>query len=435
MGTVVFAGCGGTTSDTDDPTATDTTASASPTDSPTPTPTTVPEPDVEFTPREWSAPTDAPAAVSRNVLVENLEIPWDIAVAPNGDLFVTERVGRVTRFTGSEVNAVLSPDEAIDAGSLAPGADERPWWVKGGEGGTLGVAVHPGYPDVPALFVYYTAQSGDSRINRVSRFDLGADDPAATETVLIDQMPANKFHNGGRVTFGPNGYLWVTTGDAGQKPLAQDTTSPAAKVLRITVNGEPAPDNPSLGDPRVFTYGHRNSQGLAWTPDGDRFVSEHGPSGKDEINRLVKGTNYGWPDVRAGSQYLGSQAHPPVVNTGSNTWAPTGMQFYTGDVVPSWRNRLLIGGLISQQVIVATLTPAGEPLPPADDGQRFDAPWTDDAYTVTAHTFLTDELGRVRHLEQGPDGGIYAITSNRDGRASGDFPRERDDVLVRLEPK
>lgn len=427
MGTALFAGCGATSDDRS-------TDSASPTASgtPTSTPTAVPEPSSEFTPRDWTAPTDAPGPITRNVLVENLEVPWDIAVAGNGDLFITERVGRVTRFTGDEVESVLAPEAAIDAGSLEPGSDERPWWVKGGEGGTLGVAVHPDYPDVPSLFVYYTTKPGDDRFNRVSRFDLGADQPA--ETVLIDRMPANKFHNGGRLTFGPDGYLWVTTGDAGQKSLSQDTSSTAGKVLRITVNGEPAPDNPSMGDPRVFTYGHRNSQGVAWTPDGTVLCTEHGPSGKDELNRLEPGRNYGWPNVRAGSAYPDSDAHPPLANTGGDTWAPTGTQFYSGDALPSWQNRLLIGGLISQQVIVATLTPEGEELPPAETARRFDAEWTDDAYTVTAHTFLEDELGRVRHLEQGPNGGVYAITSNRDGRAKDGFPRDRDDVLVRLEP-
>ncbi|QLG61257.1 PQQ-dependent sugar dehydrogenase [Halorarum salinum] len=407
--------------------------------------TTVPEPDVTFTPEEgWEAPDDAPTAdVEANVLVENLEIPWDVSVAPNGDLFLTERVGRVTRFSAGDLESVLAPADAIDAGSVPPGHEDRPWWVDGGEGGTLGVAVHPNYPDAELLFVYYTADvggvagvGGDVR-NRVSRFDLSADDPGAAETVLIDEIPASNIHNGGRLTFGPRGFLWVTVGDAGEESLAADPSSLAGSVLRVTVRGEPAPDNPDVegGDPRVFTSGHRNPQGTAWLPEGTPIASEHGPSAKDEINRLEPGADYGWPDVRSREEYGDASAdvHRPLASSGGTTWAPTGCRFYTGDGVPSWRNRLLVGGLNSQQLLVATLTPPDAEPPPVGDGRRFDADWLDDAYTVTAHARLGDELGRVRHVEQGPDGALYAITSNRDGRAREPFPRERDDVLVRLE--
>jgi glucose/arabinose dehydrogenase len=405
----------------------------------------LPEPSVSYEPDEdWSAPTDAPAtAVEPNVLVENLEIPWDISVASNGDLFLSERVGRISRFSAGELRAVLDPADAIDAGSVPPGDDERPWWVEGGEGGTLGLAVHPDYPVIEVLYVYYTANVGDERTNRVSWFDLSADDPASTETVLIDEIPAHRVHNGGRLEFGPRGALWVTTGtaafdsEAGSQRAA-DPASLAGKVLRVTSAGDPAPDNPDLGtdaDRRVFTYGHRNPQGLAWLPDGTPVSTEHGPSGRDELNRLEAGANYGWPDVRTGAEYEAAApgVHQPLASSRQTTWAPTGCRFYTGDAVPSWRNRLLVGGLASQQVLVATLTPPGAERPPVDQGRRFDADWLDDGYTVTAHTALEDVLGRVRHLEQGHDGSLYAITSNRDGRANQPFPRERDDVLVRLE--
>ncbi|WP_313692969.1 PQQ-dependent sugar dehydrogenase [Halorarum halobium] len=407
-------------------------------DTPTGTPTAAPEPETSFTPTEdWAVPTDAPAAdVEVNVLVENLEIPWDVSVASNGDLFVTERVGRVTRFSAGDVESVLAPEDAIDAGSVPPGHDEQPWWVKGGEGGTLGVAVHPGYPDVELLFVYYTAPEGDGRENRISRFDLSAADPSRTETVLVEGIPGSNIHNGGRLTFGPHGHLWATTGDGGEEANGTDPSSLGSATLRITVNGEPAPANPDIdgGDPRVFTYGHRNPQGIAWLPDGTTVATEHGPSAKDELNRLEAGAYYGWPDVRTEEEYRNAEGvHRPLFNTGNRTWAPTGCLFYTGDVVPSWRNRLIVGGLRSQQVLVTTLTPPEAELPPENGGRRFDADWLDDAYTATVNPVLENELGRVRHVEQGTDGGIYAITSNRDGRATDGFPRERDDVLVRLE--
>lgn len=392
----------------------------------------------------WTVTTDEPATgVEATVLVENLEIPWDISVAPNGDLFVSERVGRINRFSSGDLDAVLSPDDAIDADSLPPGAEGQPWWVEGGEGGTLGVAVHPSYPDRRSLYVYYTASVPDGKVNRVSRFDVDADDPAATETVVIDEIPAHKVHNGGRIAFGPSGDLWVTTGTASfdkdsESQRAADPASLAGKVLRVTPDGQPSSANPDLGpdaDGRVFTYGHRNPQGLVWLADGTPVVNEHGGTGHDEINRLVAGDNYGWPNKpRKRSKYAGSDAvHPPLANSGNETWAPSGSLFYTGDAVPSWSNRMLIGALISQQVLVVTFTPPGGDLPPiGPSGRRFDARWLDDAYTLTVHPALEDALGRVRHLEQGLDGELYAITSNRDGRASGRFPREQDDVLVRL---
>jgi len=393
----------------------------------------------------WTAPADAPTqSVTVNVLVENLEVPWDVAVAPDGDLFVTERVGRVVRFSSGDIESVLEPADAIDAGSVDPGNTDRPWWVTGGEGGTLGVAVHPTYPDPRHVFVYYTTGEEEERLNRVSRFDLDAADPSETETVMIDGIPGYRVHNGGRISFGPDDALWVTTGsaafdDGAASDLAADPGSLAGKVLRVRPNGDPAPGNPDLGpeaDPRVFTYGHRNPQGIVWLPDPTPVVDEHGPTGYDEVNRLVAGGDYGWPNVETRTtpeQYASAgEIHPPLATSGDSSWAPSGSLFYTGDAVPSWRNRMLIGGLISQQLLVVTLTPSGDDLPPVEWGTRVDCDWTDPAYTATVHPVLADELGRIRHVEQGPDGELYAITSNRDGRANAPFPRERDDVLVSL---
>lgn len=397
-------------------------------------------------------PTTAPSrTVTDYVLVENLEIPWDIAVAPDGDVFVTERVGRVNRFDSGELREVLALEAAIDASAVEPGSAKQPWWIKGGEGGTLGVALHPEYPDPRALYVYYTMFTEAGRENRVSRFDLDADDPGATEEVVIDGIPGFKVHNGGRLEFGPDGYLWALTGTAAWdkdegSERAADPESLAGKVLRVTTEGDPAPGNPDLGvdaDPRVFTYGHRNPQGIVWLPDGTTIATEHGPEGYDEVNRLVPGGNYGWPDegLRTNpSMYADAEGiRPPLATSGDVTWAPSGSLFYTGADVPSWRNRMLIGGLISQQIIVVTLTPPGEKLPPVQWfrkwGRRFDQSWLDAAFTATAYPVLKNELGRVRQLAQGPDGELYAITSNRDGRAKDPFPTVRDDVLVKLTPK
>lgn len=386
---------------------------------------------------DWTAPTTAPAVETfeTEVLVENLEVPWDLSFAEDGTLFISERVGRVKAFDGEQARVIAEPEDAIDAESVDPGEDHDSWWVDGGEGGTLGVAAHPNYPEPPVVYVYYTVQTDDGKHNRVVAFDPDAEDPSATASVIVDEIPADAIHNGGRLEFGPQNYLWITCGDAGEPSNAQDTSTLHGTILRVRPDGTPAPDNPNPGadaDSRIYTYGHRNPQGLVWLPDGTPVASEHGPDGRDELNRLEAGANYGWPDVRYREEYPGSDVHKPLANSGPPSWAPTGSLFYTGESVPSLTNRMLVGGLYSQQLLVATVTPPdGEP-PLHEDGTRHDGEWADDAYTVTEHTALKDELGRIRHVEQGPDGDLYLITSNRDGRASDPFPTERDDVLVRL---
>jgi glucose/arabinose dehydrogenase len=393
----------------------------------------------------WEVPTTSPnVGVAVEPLVENLDVPWDIAFAETGELFMTQRTGSVVKFDAGSVSDVARPRDAIDAGSLDPGSGRSPWWVDGGEGGTLGVAVHPAYPDEPWVYVYYTASTGGGRRNRVVRFDVSASEPSETEETLLGGIPANEFHNGGRIRFGPDDNLWVCTGDAGVPEKARVPDSLAGKVLRLTPEGKAPTSNPDLGgDPRVFTYGHRNPQGIDWLPNGVPILSEHGPGGRDEVNLLRPGGDYGWNDVRAwpdsdgemGAYTDHEEVVPPVLNTADRSWAPTGATFYTGSGFPAWQHRFVVGGLISQSVWVVTLSPSDTPAPPVEEnGRRFDADWFHPAFTATSHRMLQDELGRVRHVAQSPDGELYAITSNRDGRASGKFPRERDDVLVRLRP-
>jgi glucose/arabinose dehydrogenase len=404
---------------------------------------------------DWSHPTGAPNLdVEVETVVEGLEIPWDLSFAPNGDLFISERVGRISRYEATDLETVATPDVIDHADSIAPG-EEGGWWEAGSEGGLMGLAVHPNYPDVPLVYAIYTYEGGaavpggDRFVNRLSYFDVSADDPGETETVVIDDIPGNEIiHNGARLTFGPENYLWVTTGDAASvnpdlgtdQPLPQDPSSLAGKVLRIEPDGSAPESNPDIdgGDPRVYTYGHRNPQGITFLPDGTPVENEHGPSAHDEVNVLEAGENYGWgPEgerARTAETYRGTDYARPVVNT-DETWAPPGSVFYTADAVPSWQNRLVVGGLVSQRINLVTNYPTdGEPASAANGGQRFDADWMNDEYSAVHHTVLEDELGRIRHVEQGPDGSLYAVTSNRDGRAQGDFPREGDDRLVRITP-
>ncbi len=389
---------------------------------------------------DWEAPTTSPLqGIETETIVEKLKVPWDFAFAPNGELFLSERVGRILRIEDGVKTVVAEPEAVVDASAIDPG-DEGGWWSTGGEDGLLGIAVHPSFPDQSYVYAYYTYRDPDApngETNRVVRYDVTADDITGTEVTIVDGIPGNQFHNGGRIAFGPRGYLWVTCGDGGQPSKSGDPSSFAGKILRLLPDGDPVPENPdwgSDGDTRVFTVGHRNPQGISWLPDGTPVVTEHGPNAKDEVNILSKGDDYGWPSARTEEQYAGTDYHRPAVNTGSETWAPTGCAFYTGDEVPALRNRLLVGALRGQHVNAVTLSPRDAELPPVDaaGARRFEG-WYDTRFTTSSHKLFVGQLGRIRCVGQGPDGNVFAITSNRDGRASGDqFPREGDDRLVRL---
>jgi glucose/arabinose dehydrogenase len=377
----------------------------------------------------WTPPTAPPPTdYEVEVLAENLAIPWDLSVAPSGELFVSERIGRVSRYDGGELHAVAAPDDLIPTEATAPGTAERRWQIRGGEGGLLGLAVHPSYPDPPLVYAYYTAEREGGRHNRVVAFDgRGEGGPWP----VIDGIPAHTFHNGGRLAFGPANYLWVTTGDADpgiETPeRTRDPSSLAGSVLRVTPAGEPPAEGGNAGDARVRTYGHRNPQGLAWLPDGTPLATEHGPGGGDEVSVLRTGGDYGWPEVRDGDgfgAYAGTDYVPPVASAAD--WAPSGAVFYTGDELPGLRNRLLVGGLRSQRVVSVTLS--HDSL-----GEGYDR-YHDVAGSAyrAASTPLLEGFGRIRTLEQGRDGELYAITSNRDGRARDGFPTARDDRLLRI---
>ncbi|WP_331236057.1 PQQ-dependent sugar dehydrogenase [Natronorarus salvus] len=386
---------------------------------------------------------DAGDDASFDVLVRNLEIPWDVTAVSTGELFLTERTGRVLRLDGDELSALAEPDDAIDAEALDPGAEDAPWWVEGGEGGTLGVAADPRYPEPAFVYVYYTSEEG---VNRVVRFDVDAEDVEGSREVIVDGIPAETTHNGGRIAFGPDDRLWICTGDAERLDETRDPASLAGKVLRVTAEGGPAEGNPDLGsgaDPRVYTLGHRNPQGIDWLPDGTPVIAEHGPGARDEVNVLIPGGDYGWPDARGppGDEQEGPYDEfegvvPPLVNTGPRTtWAPSGLCYYGESAIPEWEGKLLVAGLRSQRLNVVAVAESDDPPEiEGEDATRYDEEWYYEGYTAASYSALAGALGRIRHVEAGPEGELYAITSNRDGRTDEDdpFPTDRDDVLVRL---
>ncbi|WP_207591862.1 PQQ-dependent sugar dehydrogenase [Halomontanus rarus] len=408
-----------------------------------------------YDPREpgWRPAEDPPteASVTTTAAITDLEIPWDLEFAGE-DVFLTERRGSVCRLDADEL--VTGQGLGLADGEVLFDED-LPYLEAVGEGGALGVTAHPSYPDPRQIFVYYTADDGDLH-NRLIRYDLDADEV----TTLFDDVPAGEIHQGGRLEFGPKGYLWVTIGDAVEEynatgvEVSQDPGSRRGVVFRLTTDGEPAPDNPNIGpnaDPRAYAYGFRNPQGLAFTPDGEAVLTEHGPDGRDEVHVLAPGSNYGWGIARGGPDDPDLESYTdhdefaaPIVNTGPeegektwdplDTWAPSGAAFYTDDAVPEFRNRVLVAGLRSQTLFAVSLYPAGADVPTDPDATVHDADWLDGRYTAVVHELLEGEFGRLRHVEQGPNGELFLLTGNRQDWSPPGHPTETDDRVIRVDP-
>lgn len=370
--------------------------------------------------------------------MSDLEVPWDLTFA-GGDAYFTEREVGVRGIDADALldNRNLTPDD----GELVLSPTDLPDYENPQFGGFLGVATHPEYPELPVIYLYHSYDDGEPQ-NRVIRYNVIQEEM----TVIVDGIPGTGGHLGGRITFGPGGNLWITTGDANQSELAQDPSSLAGAILRITPDGDVPSENPTFDadtDLPTFTYGHRNPQGIAFAPDGETFVSEHGPAARDEVAVVSPGANYGWPVARGGpddsdyDSYERDEFRSPVVNTGpETTWAPSGATFYTDDAIEPWKNRLFVAGLISEALYAITLVredTENEP-PLGEGGVRYDEPWLDDQYTVTAHPLYAGEYGRLRHVEQGPNGSLFLLTSNRDGRGQDPFPKSDDDRIIRIDP-
>ncbi len=324
-----------------------------------------------------------PGAPRVEAVVAHLEVPWALAFAPDGRLFFTERPGRV---------------RVVSEGMLAPAPVARLPVSAGGEGGLMGLALDPDFARTPHLYVCYTAAKRGGVVNRITRLTL-REHRAEGERVLLDDMPAAAIHNGCRLKFGPDGKLYAAIGDAGQAERAQQRDALSGKILRIEADGSVPGDNPFPRAP-VWSFGHRNVQGLAWDSAGRLWASEHGSSAHDEINLIQPGRNYGWPDVRGRETREGLVA--PVLESGDETWAPSGIAIL--------RDTLYVAGLRGQRLLKTPL--AGEKVG-----------------TVTA--LLEREYGRLRDVVAGPDGALWVATSNRDGRGT---PRADDDRILKVIP-
>ena len=304
------------------------------------------------------------------VILQNLDTPWAIDFLPDGRMIFTERKGTVSTFDGTEVSVVAE----INVSEVS-------------ESGLLGIAVDPDFDTNNFVYVYYTHDTG----NRVSRFVLGQ--KLDNEIILLDDIPSARFHDGGRIAFGPDGKLYITTGDATVPSSAQDLDSLAGKILRMNMDGTVPEDNP-FGN-YVYSYGHRNPQGLAWHPvTGELFAAEHGPVRNDEVNIIVKGSNYGWPLV----QCEPSEYDDPLRCYDEFTLAPGGIAFYNND--------LYIAGLRGNQLRKIVF----------------------DGKTIVKEEALLTDLGRIRDVVE-HEGYLYIATSNQDGRGR---PRANDDKIIRI---
>lgn len=326
-------------------------------------------------------------------LVTGLEIPWGLAFAPDGRLFVTERPGRVRIVRNGRL--LSTPALVLDDVFTT------------GESGVMGIALHPNFNANGYVYLTYTARTGGAPVVRLVRFR-ELNDTLAEPVVLLDDVPAANIHNGSRVKFGPDGRLYVTFGDVAVPSLAQDVAALNGKILRLTDEGTSAPGN-RFGP--VFSYGHRNPQGLDWHPvTGDLWESEHGQTGNDELNVIDNGVNYGWPEIE-GSESAAGMRRP--IRFFTPAVAPSGIAFYTGSQVPAFRNELFVATLRGMALLRVRLDTA--------DPRR----------VASIEPLVEGRYGRLRDIVTGPDGFLYFCTSNRDGRNT---PVDTDDRIFRIIP-
>ena len=339
-------------------------------------------------------PTGAPTLVD-TVIQSGLSVPWDIAFAPDGRMFMTERMGSIVMFESLKPNAKrLGVMKVPDVHSM-------------GEAGLMGIVLDPDFAANGSLYVCASRMDNGEWRNQILRYKTGADSITFDSYVIRAGPLAASIHDGCRLRFGPDGKLWATMGENGNGRLAQDPNSLNGKILRMNTDGSVPADNPILSGAAARTYaysmGHRNPQGLAFQPDtGVIFEIEHGATTNDEINILAPAKNYGWPDQEG----IGGTAKgftDPVWTSGAVTYATSGATFVTGDQWGSWSGSLFVATLKEQ------------------DLRRFAVAGT----TVVPKEVLFDQkYGRLRSILQGPDGALYATTSNGSG-----------DRIIRIAPQ
>ncbi len=342
-----------------------------------------------------SGPALAQSYVIETV-AEGLEQPWSLAFLPDGDMLVTELPGRLRR---------VSPD-----GTLGEPISGVPETFYKSQGGFFDVLLHPGFEDNALVYLSYAEGPAKGNTLAVGRGRLEGDGLRGFEVIFrVSPLKDTPVHYGGRMVWLGDGTLLVTTGDGfDYRERAQDLSNQMGKTVRMTDTGEVPADNPFVGrdgaDPYVYTYGHRNPQGLVYDAENDRvYLHEHGPKGGDELNLLVAGRNYGWPAITYGKDYSGALISPfteapgmeqPLVHW-TPSIAPSGMALYTGDEFPEWRGQVFVGGLVEKAVRRVELR-----------GSK-----------VVGQEVVFGEIGeRIRDVRVGTDGLLYLLTGQDDGR-------------------
>jgi quinoprotein glucose dehydrogenase len=340
----------------------------------------------------------APPGISVQTWVSGLNVPWSLVFLPDGRGLVSERRGQI-RLIVPNGQFAQKPYATLSVAAE-------------GEGGLMGLALHPKFPERPFVYVMLTRQERGGSANAVIRLKHEGDHAQFDRDVVVE-IPAGTFHDGGRVAFGPDGMLYVGTGDSTHPGLAKDLHSLAGKILRVTAEGEIPSDNPFAGSP-IYSYGHRNVQGLAWHPQsGVLFASEHGPTGefglhaRDEINLIKPGGNYGWPDGTCAVSE--PKLIDPLVCWADKSVPPGGIAFAGND--------LLVATLKSEALIRIRFSGSGDQFRVIEIQRWF------------ASSPSSGRYGRLRDIVAGPDGAFYVLTSNRDGRGSA---RPGDDRILRI---
>ena len=319
------------------------------------------------------------AEVKVETVADNLKIPWELVFAPDGRIFFTERDG----------NLWVIENESMELVATFPASHTS-------EGGLLGLALDPEFEKNNFLYLYQTYFDFELHHNKVVRYTV-SNNQLTDEQILIDKIPGAVWHDGGRIKFGPDEKIYITTGDSTNANLSQKIDSLAGKILRINADGTIPSDNPFESSP-VFSYGHRNPQGIDWNENGILVSSEHGPSGEkgyahDEINVIEPGKNYGWPVIVGDSNNL--KYTNPILHSGDVTWAPSGLLYYDSDKIPEWKGMFLVAALRGQHVMVMDLD-------------------LENNRVNSVEKIFQDEYGRLRDLVQSPDGDIFVLTSNGD---------------------
>ncbi len=336
------------------------------------------------------------ADYSTRALTGELKNPWGIAVMPDGRFLITEKAGtmRIANTSG-QLSAAITGIPAVNAA---------------GQGGLLGITLDPQFASNRMVYWVFSESTPEGNLTAVAKGKLSADDSRMENAAVIYRAtPAYKgnLHYGGRILFDKSGNLFVSTGERSDlvtRPQSQDLNSALGKIVRITTDGQPAQGNPFAGRagarPELYSYGHRNVQGLAFHPvTGDLWENEFGPKGGDELNRIQPGKNYGWPVITYGVEYSGPKIGEGITQKEGMEqpvyyWdpvlSPSGMTFYTGNEIPEWKNNLFIAGLNSNHIarlVIENNKVVGEERIAADQGGQ-----------------------RYRDVVQGKDGALYAVT-------------------------